>query len=146
MGDGVYFWQDAPARALEWAQKQHGSKAAVLCAVIRLEDCLDLLDPSWSNFLGTAYDLFVTKCKLAQIRIPKQDPTSGARRLDREVINYACGISEVALGIQFRVVRGAFQEGRPVYPTSGLYTHSHIQIAVRDLSVIEECYKLEEEL
>ena len=36
LGDGVYFFQDAPARALEWARQRFGEDAAVLGAEIDL--------------------------------------------------------------------------------------------------------------
>ena len=34
LGDGVYFWQDAPARAWEWARAHWGPRAAVVGCLI----------------------------------------------------------------------------------------------------------------
>jgi hypothetical protein len=39
-------------------------------------------------------------------------------------------------GILFQTVRGAFEEGRPLFPGSAIRTQSHIQIAVRDVQCI----------
>lgn len=36
LGDGAYFFQDAPVRALEWARQRFGDDAAVLGAEIDL--------------------------------------------------------------------------------------------------------------
>ena len=44
LGDGVYFFQDAPNRAREWAAQRYGSDGVVIRSIIRLDDCMDLLD------------------------------------------------------------------------------------------------------
>jgi hypothetical protein len=134
LGDGIYFFQDAPTRAWEWATTHYGVEAAVLGAVIRLEDCMDLLDIQWAPVLAEAYDAFLTQLKRVQMSIPRQ--TSGAHRLDRAVINYAIGIL-AEQGIVIRTVRGAFSEGSPVFPRSALFDRAHVQIAVRDIALIE---------
>jgi len=36
--DGGYFWEEAQCRALEWATATHGSDAAVIEAVLVLDD------------------------------------------------------------------------------------------------------------
>jgi hypothetical protein len=58
----------------------------------------------------------------------------------------ACGVKSIIgiiileeSGITVRGVIGAFREGRPVFANSALYSHSHVQISVRDLSLIAEC-------
>src|SRR5438046_8247688 len=86
LGDGVYFFQDAPARAREWARDRWGDQAAVVGARIRLEDCMDLLDIRWAPILHEVYDGYLTQLKRTRSPAPRQ--TSGAHRLDREVINY----------------------------------------------------------
>ncbi|OKH21752.1 hypothetical protein NIES593_15125 [Hydrococcus rivularis NIES-593] len=47
LGTGVYFFQDAPLRAMQWATEQHPNNPAVICSLIRLENCIDLLDINW---------------------------------------------------------------------------------------------------
>jgi hypothetical protein len=48
LGNGMYFWENSPARALEFAknlvQKGKVNQPCVLGAVIQLGNCLDLLD------------------------------------------------------------------------------------------------------
>ena len=138
LGDGVYFFLNAPGRAWDWARDRHGSNAAVIGSTIRLEDCMNLLEPQWSSVLAEAYDSFLKQLKRAKSPLPVQ--TSGAHRLDRAVINYTVGIL-AEQGIKIRVVQEAFREGKPIYPNSALFNLSHVQIAVRDTSLIERSWR-----
>ena len=140
LGDGIYFWQDAPARAWEWAKQQHGTEAAVIVAEISMRDCIDLLDIEWFQFLTEAYNSFMEQLRLANLPHPRQ--TSRAHRLDREVVNYSVGIL-AEQGTIVSSVRAAFSEGNPVYPLSALFDRSHVQIAVRDPSLIERVWLLD---
>lgn len=136
----MYFFQDAPLRAWEWAEERYGAHAAVVSAGINLEDCIDLLDIAWWKPLREAYELFLQEVHKSKKTLPIQ--TFGARRLDRQVLNYAIGsLKELGLGI--RSVRGVFVEGDPLYPNSELYDRSHIQISVRETSVIESIQRVE---
>ena len=133
LGDGVYFFQDAPERALEWALENHGQEVAVVGAELRLVDCLDMLDTKWTRIMAEAYDQFLGYYKRSGLNLPRQ--TSGAHGLDREVINYVVGVlAEQELTI--RCVRASFAEGSRVYPDSAFYDRGHMQIAVRD---VEAC-------
>jgi len=129
----MYFFQDAPQRAWEWAEERFGNSAAVLAADIRLEDCMDLLDRVWFHALSDSYDAFLAQLRQAGIEPPVQ--TRGAHRLDRAVINYVVGVL-AEQGVRVRSVRAAFAEGSPVYPKSALFDKSHVQIAVRDPALI----------
>ncbi len=137
LGDGVYFFQDAPVRAWEWARSRYGTEAAVVGSIIRLESCMDLLDIGWSRVLGDSYDSFLRMLKEAGLPLPVQ--TRGAHRLDRTVVNYVVGVLREQ-GVEIRAVRGAFSEGEPVFPTSALFDRAHVQVAVRDLSLIERSW------
>lgn len=134
LGDGVYFFQDAPTRAWEWARANH-SEPAVVSALISLDGCMDLLDIEWFSFLNDAYDAYVARAKRLGLALPRQ--TAGAHRLDCSVINYAVDLLS-AMGHTIRTVRGAFAEGRSAFPNSALMDRSHIQIAVRDVTAILE--------
>jgi hypothetical protein len=133
LGDGVYFFQDAPHRAWEWARQKHGTDAAVVGARIKLEFCIDLLDIEWFQTLSAAYDGFLRKIQQTGLPFPRQ--TGGAHRLDREVLNYAIAVLKEQ-GYSIKSVRAAFAEGAPAFPNSALLNRSHVQIAVRDTSVI----------
>lgn len=142
LGDGIYFWEHGPARALEWAhgQKKRGrlKTPAVLGAVLHLGQCFDLLDASYTDVLAEAYPQF--KQEVLEFwgdPLPKNRPLDAndddilLRDLDCAVVNWT--IEELQRkGTPFHSVRGAFREGEPVFPDSGIYRRSHIQIAVRD--------------
>ena len=140
LGDGVYFFQDAPHRAWEWASQRHGSDGAVLRAEIRTVDCMDLLDGRWNQVISDTYDSYLKNLRDSGRTMPTQ--SGGAHRLDREVINYTVGVLNES-GIRIACVRAAFAEGRPVYPDSAIYDRAHIQIAVRDIAACIRGIRLE---
>ena len=133
LGDGVYFFQDQPSRAQQWAEERYGSDGVVLEAEIDLTDCMDLLDLSWFALVSEAHDAVVASHRSARLRLPKQEGL--AHGLDRLVINYAVGVL-YDRGLNIRSVRGVFAEGRPAFPGSALLDRAHIQIAVRDPAAI----------
>ena len=137
LGTGIYFFQDAPHRAREWATARHGQSGVVLGAEIEPADCMNLLDTEWFSFLNDAYNGFLEHCKRSGRLLPVQ--RGGAHRLDRAVIDYACGALQQA-GRTIRSVRAAFSEGAPVFPKSALFSLAHVQIAVRDPSAIRRVW------
>lgn len=140
LGDGIYFWQDAPHRALEWAEEQHGNQAAVLVSHIELVNCLDFLDVIAPRLLSAAYGNFVMDFQQTEQPLPEQK--GKAHRLDCAVINHAVAFwNKQENAIQS--IRSAFREGFRVYEQSALFSHSHVQIAVLDSSVILETKKWE---
>jgi len=143
LGTGVYFFQDAPVRAWEWANQQHPANPAVIRSSIRLEDCIDLLDIEWFPIITEAYSLFVEEYRQANRPLPRQNPDrSKAHRLDCAYFNY---IVEV-LGQQgqtVRAIRAVFLEGERVFPNSAIFTRAHVQIAIKDHSLIEESCLIE---
>jgi hypothetical protein len=135
LGDGVYFFQEAPHRAREWAAQRYGRDGVVIRSVIRLDDCLDLLDIQSNAILEAAYTSIVELSLQSGAPLPRQ--TAGAHRLDRVVVNYAVTLFARQGGMTVRVVRGVFAEGVPVFPGSAILNRAHVQIAVRDTSLIE---------
>lgn len=103
---------------------------------------MDLLDIRWFQVLTEAYNSFLAQLKGANLPLPIQ--TSGAHRLDRAVINYTVGVLAEP-GMKIRVVRAAFSEGAPAFPNSALFIRAHVQIAVRDTSLIEKSWMVEKE-
>ena len=138
LGDGVYFFQEAPSRAWEWACTRHPDQATVVGARIGLSNCMDFLDLEWAKLLGRVYDEFLSMIKSSGTPMPTQ--TGGAHRLDREVINYAVRVLEDE-GVRVESVRGAFSEGKPAFPNSAILDKSHIQIAVRNVDVITNVWQ-----
>lgn len=135
LGDGIYFWQDAPARAREWAEIRFQTDAAVLSATILLDGCIDLLDIGWEQALANAYDEYA----LMSRRLGKPMPQQGgaAHRLDRAVLNFLAGVLEEA-GRHVTSIRSSFAEGEPAFPGSAITRRGHVQIAVRDSKAISD--------
>ena len=133
LGDGAYFFQDAPARALEWARQRFGDDAAVVGAEIDLDDCIDLLDLPWHLQVARAYPRLIIALKERGHPLPRQ--TAGAHRVDRSLMNYLID-RLMDRGITAGSVRAAFAEGEPAFPGSALLNRAHVQIAVRSPSAI----------
>jgi hypothetical protein len=53
--------------------------------------------------------------------------------------NYAVSVLNEN-GIIVRSIRAAFIEGSPIFPNSALFGKAHIQIVVRDMSVIKKIW------
>src|SRR5688572_21242565 len=71
LGEGIYFWEHGPDRAMEWAHwRIHGrggtgSKIkipAVIGAVINLGTCFDLLDTKNTALLGQLFPIYKQSC------------------------------------------------------------------------------------
>jgi hypothetical protein len=136
LGNGVYFWEYAPYRALEWARERYeayGTEPAVLSATLRLGDCLNLLDRKHFAELEAVYTRIMQS-------LPEErrlrNTSAGAHYLDRYIIDAYCRFANEETTTPFQTVRGSFPEGEPIYPGSKLLKKTHTQIAVRDLSCI----------
>lgn len=140
LGDGIYFWQDAPRRAREWAEQRHGDAAAVVGARLTLSrECMDLLDIDWWEQLEQAHALLLAEATRTKTPVPQQSSTSLAHRLDRAVINYSTRLAK-SKGLRIPAVRAAFTEGSPVYPQSAIYNRSHVQICVIEHGIMSDIF------
>lgn len=141
LGNGVYFWEHGPARALEWAEEKHRrgeiSSPAVVGAVIQLGACFDLLDTRFTEILGPAFKVLERTMKERGKVIPENRGGDDLLRRDRDclVLNWTLKAPEDE-GQTFQTVRGMFIEGPPAFEGSGIRLKSHTQIAVRDPSCI----------
>jgi len=147
---GTYFWESNPARGLEFAtQLQRWRKVQdmtpinetyVIGAVIELGYCLDLLTSDGVHTVALAHRDFVADCEETNTQLPLNSGGRDSlfRRLDCAVINHLHSAWK-RLNLQpFDSVRGVFIEGEPLYPTAGFYHKTHIQICVRNTSLISE--------
>lgn len=146
LGRGVYFFQDAPGRAARWARLiTPGHPIGVVQAEIELTDCLDLLDHWWFDALRATYgafsrtgaassqeELFV---QAGQARLPSTGKLFANFR-DRDFIDYYVERSAVMGGPEFNSVRSPFLWGFGLFRESFVFSRSHIQIAVRNPSMI----------
>jgi hypothetical protein len=133
LGNGVYFFQDAPYRAEEWPRirqppPRRTLNPVVLCAEIDLADCLDLIDIKAAKEIMYWYPQMKIDFHRTKRSLPKN--TGGKRNLDRALINYAVQQMEKR-GRRINTVRAAFTEGWSIVPGSKLYSHAHVQIVVR---------------
>ncbi len=153
LGEGIYFWQDAPKRAWEWAvdagRKRH-QRPVVIGAKIRFEigpqegseQYLDFLDISNEEDLVQTYRELRIDYERTGQELPPQTPDEHG--LDHEVIEKLVRNYKVQ-GVDIYAVRATFhQEGGPIYEfernnkrvESALYTRSQVQIAVRNAGII----------
>ena len=144
LGTGVYFFQDAPQRAYSWASERYPDSPAVIRSRLVLENCLDLLDISWFPIIREAYGFFVEEYRKTNRPLPRQNPQrSKAHRLDCAFFNYIVGGILQPQGEIVGAIRAVFNEGDRIYPNSALSDRAHIQIAIRNLSLIEESCLIE---
>lgn len=143
LGRGTYFWQSAPVRAWAWAlakAKRNGFDPAVLSVEIQIRDCLDLLDITYWKFLKTIAPS-CTSSGVSQVGFIEAitNPTVTGKKFnfaDRLLIDQAVASLQKQTGTRITSVRAAFPEDNPIHTTSWLFERSHVQIAVRDPSVL----------
>jgi hypothetical protein len=149
LGHGIYFWENSPTRAYEFAQqirkypeKSKGKieRPAVIGAVIDLGICLDLLDYQNLQLLKIAYQ-FVTDAK-NKYTLPKNRKTGNSddlllKELDCTVIEAVHALKKKAGQDAFDSVRGVFFEGEEIYPNASFRQKDHIQICVRNPNCIK---------
>lgn len=138
LGTGIYFFQDAPTRAKQWAIEQYPTNPAVIRAKIELDNCIDLLDINWVPPLKIIYSLFVEQRNRANLPLPKQNPSkSKAHRLDCAFFNFASQVLS-SRGKTLASVRAVFVEGESIFPDSAIFDLAHVQLAVKDRSLIKQ--------
>lgn len=136
LGHGVYFWENDPARAFEWAK--HGkTKGAITTpdavgAVIDLGFCLDLTTMTGLQEVEAAYATLSKTYQLAGLELPKN--TLGVDKVKRELdcaVIQALHRERAERGVkQYDSVRALFPEDKPLFDESGFRRRNHIQICI----------------
>ncbi|HKV85201.1 MAG TPA: hypothetical protein VJN88_11645 [Ktedonobacterales bacterium] len=137
LGDGSYFWEEDHRRAKRWADEHHSSETVVLGALIRLDGCMNLLGSrdDWIDTLqGGNRELRRIHRRLKTTMPGKKGEAHGR---DREVFNLVARAYAEQRGIAIRSVREVFVHGRGIFPSTAIYDLSHVQIAIRDDTIIE---------
>lgn len=143
LGDGIYFWENDPHRALEWAVQKAArgelENPYVIGAAIDLGRCLDLHTRENQKLLDVAYQDLKIACEAAGTSIrensvaPKDNSDDKVLRFkDCAVINHLNKI-----GTEFDTTRGLFREGDPIYPGAMIFSKTHSEIAVRNPACIK---------
>lgn len=151
LGHGIYFWDNSPARALEFAtflrdnpgkSKKPITKPAVIGAVISLGLCLDLLDFENLELVKLGYEIL----KAANIVSGSPIPVNKAIGKNDDLLlrDLDCAVFETLHEVRrqnnlppFDSVRGVFWEGNHLYPNAGFREKDHIQICVRNPNCIK---------
>ncbi|MGD1031840.1 MAG: hypothetical protein ABSA05_11955 [Opitutaceae bacterium] len=151
LGHGVYFWENSPQRAAEWARfiktrpelfRSRIERPFVVGAIIDLGECLDLTEASSLGMVKTAHAEFKAAFELAGFPLPVNQPGGKGdedlvkRHLDCAVINYVHDLRRKRRRPRFDTVRGAFFEGKPLYDGAKIMAKTHIQLCVRSRSSI----------
>ena len=134
LGSGIYFWEDAPERALQWAVEMKKPKPTVLGAVIELGNCLNLLDVASHFEIAGTYQALID----SGAELPKNKKR--VHPLDCLVLNMVCDYA-AQKGEPYDVIRGAFPEGDPIFPGSMLLAKTHIQFCVRNPAKIIRTFR-----
>jgi len=147
LGPGMYFWENSPHRAEQYAQEllQRGkiSKPAVVGAAIHLGYCFDLLEQHSLDVLKQYHSAMVKTYKTAGAELPKNTaafPNDGdylLRKLDCAVFQYMHSEMRKKNASAFDSVRGAFWEGNALYPNAGFKEKNHIQLCIRNPNCVK---------
>jgi hypothetical protein len=133
LGTGVYFWEYAPKQAWWWTKDlRKNSRPAVVGAMIRLGNCLDLLDPENVRWLKGVYQDMMKVWKQTGDPIPQN--VRDKRSLDCAVLNWVYSQSETT-GTPIETSRGVYvptDKRKRVWPGSWIYEDAHVQICVRN--------------
>lgn len=161
LGHGVYFWENNPARALQFAKQavkypqiSRGKikKPAVVGAVIDLGHCLNLLDSKYIELIKATYIAFEQEAKSTGQAMPENTVLDKAgdvlvRKLDCAIIEMAHREQNKLAELykdayKFDSTRGVFTEGSQLYPNSGFRDKNHIQICVRNPVCIKGYFRV----
>jgi hypothetical protein len=147
LGNGIYFWENNPERALKFARdaiiNKHLTKGEitepfVIGAVIDLGHCLNLLDTLFLKELKKTYELM--KISGYELPINEYRDDSGyflKRDLDCAVIETLHSLKKKKKERAFDSVRGVFVEGKELYPSAGFREKNHIQLCIRNPNCIK---------
>ena len=153
LGPGAYFWEANPKRGHDFAVelKRLGYKHAridrpfVVGAVINPGLCLDLTTKAGVDIVSDAHDQLTQLYEMIEEELPINSDDLLRRHLDCAVIQYVHSTRAARNQPAIDTCRGVFIEGEPLYPTSGFYSKSHIQLAVHNLACIKGVFRVPQE-
>jgi hypothetical protein len=144
LGPGVYFWEQNPQRALQYAtecakriQFSRGniSNPFVLGATIELGKCLNLVEPESLEILRSSYEDIRKIYAEAGEKLPKNVDNKSA--LDCAVIKHVHQSRKLKNFEPYDTIRSAFNEGGEIYPGANFTLRHHIQICVLKTDLIK---------
>ena len=155
LGHGVYFWEQNPLRALQYAQfiKEHPERGrtrirnpSVLGATIQPGYCLNLLESTSLDLLKESYEMLRAVSEKAGVELPTNRPVGEEhdlliRKLDCAVIETLHQFHKDQKKKSCDTVRGVFLEGEDLYPNAGFKEKNHIQLCVRNPNCIKGYFR-----
>lgn len=150
LGSGVYFWENDPIRALQWARLpwRNIDKPSVVGAVIDPGRCLDLTTQEGITAVKSAHRALAKLHKLTEQPLPRNAGLhKGMRHLDCAVIRHLnrarakMAESDPSI-LPYQTVRALFVEGQKLYRGAGFHDKTHVQICVIDQSRIFGVFRL----
>lgn len=163
LGHGIYFWENNPTRALEYAKAlQHHPERGkgtiktpfVIGAIIDLGHCLNLLDSKHLQLIKEGFEILASTHLTAGIPMPTNKSCGGnevlIRKLDCAVIETTHSYNKYKTTegpeiYEYDSTRGVFTEGKELYPDAGFKEKSHIQICVRNPNCIKGYFRIEDQ-
>lgn len=151
LGNGIYFWENNPSRALEYALelKKRGKikNEAVIGAVIDLGYCLNLLESRYLHVVKYGYEILCKKLEISGRSIPENK--FGGSKIDLLLRYLDCAVIEMVHQYNkenkekdYDSVRGVFIEGNELYPNSGFKEKNHIKICIRNPNCIKGYFRV----
>lgn len=158
LGNGIYFWENNPFRAQEYAQllQNHPErvqsqiyKPFVLGAIIDLGYCLNFLETTALKEAKQSYEILRKTSEKGETPLPENKPIEHEsdlllRHLDCAVIEMIHTYNEDNDKRAYDSVRGVFFEGNDLYPNAGFKEKNHIQICVRNPNGIKGYFRVME--
>lgn len=147
LGNGIYFWEQNPKRALEYAIENASGKQYnkvpiktpfILGAIVELGNCLNLIEHESLGILHEAYLGLEELYKKIDEPLPVNKGDN--RALDCAVIKYIHQSRKESGENPYDSVRGAFSEGEKAYPGTSFTSRHHIQICVLNEDLIKGYY------
>jgi hypothetical protein len=156
LGSGIYFWENNPERALDYAKELSKNPLKnrpeindpfILGTVIDLGKCFNLLNTKYIEYLKLGYKFYIESAKKANKELPTNKNAKGnndklIRHLDCAVIDFTLNNFEEEYNIYFDTVRGLFKEGIDIYPDAGFQEKNHIQVSVRNPNCIKGFFRI----
>jgi hypothetical protein len=158
LGNGIYFWESSPERALDFAREaKRNAKITrgtirhpyVIGAVIELGNCLNLLDHAGLMEMQFAHKTLVELSEQRGEKLPAnaaRDPSNAylLRFLDCAVLETLHTYRQQAGLPAYDTVVGAMWEGCELYKGAGLFDKNHVQICVRNSDCIKAYFRVRE--
>lgn len=143
LGEGIYFWEQNPNRALGYAidaatKKQfHAGNINtpfVIGAIIELGNCLNLIEPESVEVLQEAYSGLEKIYSEAGKKLPSNKDAN--RKLDCAVFKHLHESRKNNPALAYDTIRCPFVEGELIYPGANFSSKLHIEICVLNTDII----------